>query len=877
MAKTLIIGEKARTKACKALRKIAAAVGTTLGPAGLPAILDKPSVVSGELYPTVTKDGVTVISNLDFVDPVTYAVHQFAKLAANHSVADSGDGPQPLYSKVLTPTGFVDMRDVYVGMDICGTNGSVQKVLGVFPKGEKEIYEIEFSNNMVVECCADHLWTVVNTVNGPKLQTKTTKELQDGYLYIRPNGGPNHNYYVPRTVVEFADSQNMPLDPYLVGVLLGDGSLSGTGSVEMSLGAAKEHIISKLKLPEGLSLTTTYIQEKNAFRVKIKGKTPCGQTIHDIVESIGLLGTSSHTKFIPKAYLYSPIHVRTQLLQGLIDTDGHVNQRDAIEFSSVSQSLAYDFVELCRSLGKSVSTYVHTRKEGNGSYSMNPIYRVRVSSGRKYGNAITRITATGKTTQMQCIKVSNSDNLYITDNYITTHNTTSTVVLASAVADMVLNHKSCMPQAYGREVQYWANKCIEWVRDNADRDPSLVRNVALTSSNGDHEIADVALEALSQISAYGTVMVEKNVHSQAAYSVNRQEGYEVGRGYRWHTQMAMSCNRKAASENAPFNLKNVYVFIYNGMIQSMDQLLPSIKILAQKTNNNFSLLALSNDISECVGDKIIELNAKSRNVHVLACKLRYNAESTGRLQVMLDAAAMSGAQLVDGGKYAEGPENTLEEIFERLGCVPEIYVTPSKTILLGRSPKNWIKQRVEENKNGMEHALCDADRDSIAARNAELTDGLVTITVGAGHAASIQERADRVEDAVKAAQAAMRSGVMAGCGASYIAAAQAVGAPAEIIDAFRCIHRSVMRNYGADNVDRDFVLGETQAITSEGIVDGHFTNNGVTDAAETICSVIRNGVELGLLCSTTGCAALTADLKTAQELNMVKSVMGGVS
>jgi len=89
--KQLVVGKQARDMAVDALQEIAEAVGSTLGPAGLPVIFDKPNQM-GELQPTQTKDGVTTISWMSFTDPIKHAVHYFAKQAANHSVLESGDG-----------------------------------------------------------------------------------------------------------------------------------------------------------------------------------------------------------------------------------------------------------------------------------------------------------------------------------------------------------------------------------------------------------------------------------------------------------------------------------------------------------------------------------------------------------------------------------------------------------------------------------------------------------------------------------------------------------------------------------------------------------------------------------------------------------------
>ena len=78
------------------------------------------------------------------------------KNIASKTCDDSGDGPQPLYSKILTPNGFVKMGDIKVGDKICGTNGTVQEVIGVFPKGKKEIYKIKLSINTLIKNLFSH-------------------------------------------------------------------------------------------------------------------------------------------------------------------------------------------------------------------------------------------------------------------------------------------------------------------------------------------------------------------------------------------------------------------------------------------------------------------------------------------------------------------------------------------------------------------------------------------------------------------------------------------------------------------------------------------------------------------------------------------------
>ena len=74
---------------------------------------------------------------------------------------DTGLGKaQPLYSKVLTPNGFVNMGDIKVGMKVMGEDGKPYEVLGVYPQGKKKIYSLHFSDGSSCECCGSHLWTL---------------------------------------------------------------------------------------------------------------------------------------------------------------------------------------------------------------------------------------------------------------------------------------------------------------------------------------------------------------------------------------------------------------------------------------------------------------------------------------------------------------------------------------------------------------------------------------------------------------------------------------------------------------------------------------------------------------------------------------------
>ena len=119
------------------------------------------------------------------------------------------------------------------------------------------------------------------------------------------------------------------------------------------------------------------------------GVTPDGRSMNNIVQSLGLLGSHSSTKFIPKSYLYASRQTRERLLQGMVDTDGHINTRGRFEYSTVSDELCGDFLSLVQSLG--IATYhgLLDRKP-NSSYSENSIHRITELKGYKYGTKMSK-------------------------------------------------------------------------------------------------------------------------------------------------------------------------------------------------------------------------------------------------------------------------------------------------------------------------------------------------------------------------------------------------------------------------------------------------------------------------------------------------------
>jgi hypothetical protein len=413
-------------------------------------------------------------------------------------------GPQPLDAKILTPTGWTTMGEINVGDYVIGRDGKSTKVTAVFPKGKKLVYKITTTENTSTECCEDHLWvtkTFEDKKRGKVGSTKTTKQIIE--TLFNNNGKINH--YIPRNeAVEFTQ-KNLPIPPYTLGVILGDGTISNSiafSSIDTELIEKVRTEVSELgcyltnhdisytisnsprnnKPARRVLVTNTNtknvdeyysigdaLQVINQSRSKIKyycenkkiidgikyefipSENRWENKIKNSLFQLGLENKKSNDKFIPDLYKFSSIDDRIELLRGLMDTDGTVKDKTGeASYTTTSKQLALDMIELVKSLGGR-STIRERNRIGktsniidrNGklrqitsrliSYEftislpnhINPFYisrkAQRFSCNYMHHIGIQSIEPISEK-EVKCIQVDNSENLYITDDYIVTHN-----------------------------------------------------------------------------------------------------------------------------------------------------------------------------------------------------------------------------------------------------------------------------------------------------------------------------------------------------------------------------------------------------------------------------------------------------------------------
>jgi predicted ribonuclease YlaK len=362
---------------------------------------------------------------------------------------------QPLDSMILTPSGYIRMKDVVIGTSVCGSDGVFHNVTGVFPQGVKDVVKIIFSDGSEVECCKEHLWNTKTELQRDKRNenqnytTKTTQEIMDSLT--GHDGRKNHSIPLV-SAVEFKEKE-LPIDPYVLGVLLGDGGISQQSIV---VSTKDQQILDLLKERLEENCEIKKIKNTNCdYRIvycSIKENPLSGK-----LAELKLKGTKSNSKFIPEEYKFSSKKQRLEILQGLLDTDGYVSKAGSIYYYTVSDFLAADVIDIVNSLGGVVKSttkhpeYTYKGEKKNGQKcnvlcislpsEFAPFKLQRkidlVKDKTKYQPTryIKDIIEIGQK-ECQCISVDAPDHLYVTDNFILTHNTLCAIAVGLEKVNM---------------------------------------------------------------------------------------------------------------------------------------------------------------------------------------------------------------------------------------------------------------------------------------------------------------------------------------------------------------------------------------------------------------------------------------------------------
>jgi len=356
---------------------------------------------------------------------------------------------QPLDSIVYCKTGPKEMGDIEIGDIVCTPDGNFASVTDLHFQGEKDVYIIIFKNGLSVECCKDHLWLVeeYNGKNWLPARVVDTNYLLSSRLTYDSKFSRSKFRIKPSNVVNFTNKNNNEIDPYILGCLLGDGGI--TNGVKLTCHDDDYEIIKTIssRLTSDLSIN----KNKNLYQYSITSKPGKSNQLKQNLMKLNLFGHRSENKFIPHSYKYSDFHTRVDLIRGLMDTDGCISNDGKISFSSSSKKLAYDVKEVLESLGCIVS--INTKETTNLLH-----YRLYIKDCQNIGlfnlsrKACSQVPQKEYTQyhyiksieykgieECQCITIDSQDCLYLTNNFIPTHNS----FVAAGMASELLAKGSC--------------------------------------------------------------------------------------------------------------------------------------------------------------------------------------------------------------------------------------------------------------------------------------------------------------------------------------------------------------------------------------------------------------------------------------------------
>lgn len=364
----------------------------------------------------------------------------------------SGTGKaQPVDTIIPTPNGNRRLGDIKVGDYVFDRYGNPTKVIGVYPQGIMDNYKVTLKDGRITYCNNEHLWNVIiHKKFNEQEQTVNTNYIINFLNENTIDGVRKDTICLPINKAINYSEKDLPINPYVLGSFIGNGCCSERILTLSSNDEEQVNIVANL-----LNTQPVKVCDKNySWYFKATEKRTYNNLPIKYLQTKDVLGyltgLKSNNKYIDKEYKKSSINQRYELLQGLFDTDGHikkVGKRFRVSYSTMSEQLANDIIEILYSLGYSASLIKDCRKKYNGKicYNINVLidnsekYKLfklsrkknialealQYPSRRHYDRIpIVSIEKTPTPCEMVCIYVDNDEHLYLTNDYIVTHNTT---------------------------------------------------------------------------------------------------------------------------------------------------------------------------------------------------------------------------------------------------------------------------------------------------------------------------------------------------------------------------------------------------------------------------------------------------------------------
>lgn len=336
--------------------------------------------------------------------------------------------------------------------------------------------------------------------------------------------------------------------------------------------------------------------------------------------------------------------------------------------------------------------------------------------------------------------------------------TTATCILSKAIVEEGLKYinKGCKSTMLKRGIDQAVKDTVDFLKSKSVQitDNKEIMQIATISANGDEEIGGLIAQAIEKVGKTGVVTVEEAKGLKTELEV--VEGMEIDQGY-------LSPYFMTNLEKSLVEFENPFIFLYDGKINSLKQILPLLEGVSQTGR---PLVFIVDECDDAPLGALIQNHLKGT---LRCCVVKAPSFGDIRKSVMEDIAILTGGQFISSilGKNLENLT------IDCLGSCGNIKISPNNTIIVnGDGDKEAIAERIKVIEGEIENSESSYDKEKLRERLARLTSGVAVIRVGGATEVEVNEKKDRVDDASCATRAALEEGILPGGGVALLRAKQ---------------------------------------------------------------------------------------------------------
>jgi chaperonin GroEL len=345
-----------------------------------------------------------------------------------------------------------------------------------------------------------------------------------------------------------------------------------------------------------------------------------------------------------------------------------------------------------------------------------------------------------------------------TDDVAGDGTTTATVLAQAIVRDGLRNVAAgAGPMALKRGIEQAVDQVVEYLKSQSQEISSKedIARVATVSSR-DREIGDILSEAIEKVGKDGVVNVEEG--QTFGLELEFTEGMQFDKGY-------LSPYMVTDPERMEAVLEEPYILVANQKVGAVKDLLP---VLEQVIQSGKPLLIVAEDVE---GESLATIVVNKLRGTFTAVAVKAPGFGDRRKRMLEDIAIVSGGEVITEEMGLKLDNTKLTQ----LGTARRVVVDKDTTTIIdGGGDSEAIKARIKQLKQEIENTDSDFDREKLQERLAKLAGGVAVVKVGAATETEIKEKKHRVEDALKAARAALEEGIVPGGGVALLGAVDSV-------------------------------------------------------------------------------------------------------